>query len=305
MDKQAKGAASIGAVRKYKFSWFDVLNTAILSIWALVTLFPFYYVLIVSFADYKAVQAQPVYIFPTTFSLAAFKMIMNEKMFVNAFTISVFITIVGTAFSLFVSTTAAYTLSKKNIPGSKLLFAIAIIPMYFSGGIIPFFLQVKSLGLFNSFGALIFPAAISTFYLILIKNYFGNMPPSLEESARIDGASDLRIFLQIVLPLSKPIIATVTLFFAVDKWNEYYNAMLFIQDKAKLPLQNVLREVINNFNLMMGSSMGQQIMQNNMETYTQSLQMAIIVMATVPVIIIYPFLQKYFTTGIMLGAVKE
>ena len=219
--------------------------------------------------------------------------------------ISIFVTFVGTIYSMVISATAAYTLSKKMIPGNKILFTIAIIPMFFSGGLIPYYLTIKNVGLINNLLVLIIPSAISTFYLILLKNSFDDIPPSIEESAKIDGANDMYIFFKIVIPTSVPVIATISLFYAVDKWNDYYTALLFLTDRNLYPLQLVLREVIQNFTMFLGSNIGQEIARTNSVMYTRSLQMAVIVIATIPILCVYPFLQKHFTKGIMLGAVKE
>ncbi len=283
----------------------DYVNIVTLLIFALVALFPFYYVLIYSFADYAAIQAQKIYLIPTSLNLSAYKTIFSDNTFLNAFKVSVFITVVGTIWSLFICTMTAYVLSRKDLPGKGLIFTIVLIPMFFSGGLIPYYLQVQSLGLIDKIAALIIPASINTFYVILLKNYFDDISPSLEESAKIDGANDLVIFYGIILPISKPILATVTLFFMVDKWNEYYNAMLFINSQKLKPLQLMLREVIQNATFLQSGSLGAMIAKQNSPNFTQTLQMAIIIFTTVPVIIIYPFLQKYFASGLMIGAVKE
>lgn len=283
----------------------DYVNVILLLVFAVIALFPFYYVFINSFASYAAVQAQDIYLIPTSLDLSAYKTIFADNTFLNAFKVSAFITAAGTLWSLFVSTMTAYVLSRKDLPGKGLIFTIVLIPMFFSGGLIPFYLQVQKLGLIDSLAALIIPSTINTFYVILLKNYFDDISPSLEESARIDGANDLVIFYKIILPVSKPILATVTLFFMVDKWNEYYNAMLFINSQSLKPLQLMLREVIQNATFLQSGSLGAMIAKQNSPNFTQTLQMAIIIFTTVPVVIIYPFLQKYFAAGFMTGAVKE
>jgi len=290
---------------KYKIHILDYVNIIILLIFALIALFPFYYVTISSFATYAAKQAQSIYILPTSFDFTPYKTILSDHTFWDALKVSCFVSIVGTLWSLFICTMAAYVLSKKDLPGKKLIFAIVLIPMFYNGGLIPFYLQIQNLGLIDRLAVLIFPASINTFYLILIKNYFDDISPSLEESAKIDGANDLVTFARIVLPISKPILATVTLFFIVDKWNDYYNAMLFINSQKLKPLQLMLREVIQNATILQSGTLGALIAKQNSPNFTESLQMSIIVLTTVPVIIVYPFLQHYFTNGIMLGAVKE
>jgi len=246
-----------------------------------------------------------IYILPTSISFESYKLILQEKLVHSAFFVSVFITVVGTLVSMSLSTAAAYTLSKKDMPGNKILFTMILIPMFFSGGLIPYYLTVQKVGLINKIWVMIIPHAINTFYLILLKNFFRELPPSIEESAKIDGANDIYILYKIVLPMSAPVIATVSLFYSVDKWNEYYTALLFISNRKLYPLQLVLREIIMNFTQLMASSIGAAIVDSQKTIYSQSLQMAVIVVATVPILLVYPFLQKHFTKGIMLGAVKE
>lgn len=284
---------------------FNIFNFIFLGLITIITVFPFYYVLLISLSDYAEVNKQLIYLFPASVNFESYRLVFGEKIFLNSFLVSVFVTVAGTAFSMFLTMTAAYTLSKKFIPGNKFLFIVALIPMFFSGGLIPFYLTVQKVGLINNIMSMVIPAAVSTFYLILLKNYFDDVPASLEESAKIDGANDMYIFFKIIVPTSMPVIVTISLFYAVDKWNEYFSAMLFISDRKLYPLQLVLREILQNFTQFLGSSMGQEIARSNRPTYTLSLQMAIVIIATVPIICVYPFLQKHFTKGIMLGAVKE
>ncbi len=272
---------------------------------AFITIFPLYYVVLISFADYGAVQKQLIYIFPTSLNLEAYKLIFDEKMFFNAFLVSVFITVVGTVLSMLLSTAASYALSKKFVPGQKIMFTLILIPMFFGGGLIPYYMMIKNLHLIDKIWVMILPGAVNTFYLILLKNFFEDLPASIEESAKIDGANDLYILYRIVLPTSAPVIATISLFYAVDRWNDYYTALLFISNRNLYPLQLLLREAILNVNQIMASSIGAQIAQSNRAPYTQGLQMAIIVISTIPIFCVYPFLQKHFTKGIMLGAIKE
>jgi putative aldouronate transport system permease protein len=271
----------------------------------LVAAFPLYYVILISFADYASVQSQTIYILPTSINIDAYTLIFKEKLFLNSFMISVFITAAGTLFSMILSTACAYALSKKKVPGNKFMFAIILIPMFFSGGLIPYYLTIKDVGLMDSIWVMIIPGAISSFYLILLKNFYEDLPSSIEESAKIDGANDLLILYKIVLPMSAPVIATISLFYAVGIWNDYYTALLFISNRDLYPLQLVLRETILDLNQIMNSSIGVSIANSNRATYTPALQMAIITISTVPIFCVYPFLQKHFTKGILFGAVKE
>lgn len=290
---------------RMKFDWFDVVNYTLMVILGLVSLFPLYYVVILSFADYAAVHSQLIYIFPTAFDLENYRLVLKGDMFVNSFFVSVFVTVVGTILSMIVTTSGAYALSKKYIFGAKFMFAVIIVPMFFGGGLIPYYLLIKNLGLINTIWVQIVPGCVATFYLILMKNFFEDLPASVEESARIDGANDMTILVKIVVPMSTPVIATIALFYAVGKWNDYYTALLYVSDKQLFPLQLILRETILDFSQIMASAMGAAIAQKNSASYTQGLQMAIIVIATVPILCVYPFLQKYFTKGLTFGAVKE
>lgn len=290
---------------KNNLNGFDIFNNFLMVLFAFVTLFPLYYVVLISFADYSAVQKQLIYILPTSFNLEAYKLIFGEGMFLNAFFVSVFITTFGTMLSMILSTAASYALSKKFVPGQRIMFTLILIPMFFSGGLIPYYLMIKDLHLINTIWVLILPGAVNTFYLILLKNFFEDLPVSIEESAKIDGANDLYILYRIVLPTSAPVIATISLFYAVDRWNDYYDALLFISNRNLYPLQLVLREAILNFNQIMASSIGASIAQSNRAPFAPGLQMAIIVISTVPIFCVYPFLQKHFTKGIMFGAIKE
>lgn len=288
-----------------RLTGFDRFNVGLMTVMALVTLFPLYYVVLISFADYAAVQKQLIYIFPTSFNPDAYKLIFGEKLFLNSFFVSVFITVTGTLLSMLCSVAAAYTLSKPTVPGHKLLFGFIIVPMFFSGGLIPYYLTIMNLGLIDRIWVLVIPGAVNSFYLILLRNFLQELPASLEESAKIDGANDLYILWKIVVPTSAPVIATISLFYAVDKWNDYYTALLFLSNRMLFPLQLVLREAILDVQQIMATSIGAEIARNNRPTYTQALQMAIITVSTIPIFCVYPFLQKHFTKGIMLGAIKE
>lgn len=284
---------------------FDVFNKILMAVLVVLAAFPLYYVVLISFADYAAVQKQLIYILPTSINFDAYKLVLKEKLFLNSFLVSVFITVAGTLFSMILSSAAAYSLSKKHVPGSKLMFTFILIPMFFSGGLIPYYLTIKDVGLMDSIWVMIIPGAISTFYLILLKNFYEDLPASIEESAKVDGANDLYILYRIVLPMSAPVIATISLFYAVGIWNDYYSALLFISNRDLYPLQLVLRETILDVNQIMASSVGAAIAANNRPTYTPALQMAVITISAVPIFCVYPFLQKHFTKGILFGAVKE
>lgn len=283
---------------------FDYINGVFLLLLAIVTAFPLYYVLIVSVGSYKDIVTSNMYLFPSSLDLTAYRSIFETRRIGSSFLISLFVTIVGTGLGMIVSVAMAYSLSKSHVPGMKLAFGLVLLTMFFSGGMIPYYLTIKSLGLIDKVAVMILPTCVSVFNVIVLKNNFAQVPPSLEESARIDGANDMTILFRIVLPTCKPILATIVLFYAVDRWNEWWHAMLFITTPAKQPLQIVLREVLFNFD-QMRSTIGASLAQSTKPVYNRSVQMATVTVATLPILCVYPFLQKYFTKGLMIGAVKE
>lgn len=283
---------------------FDYINGVFLLLLAIVTAFPLYYVLIISVGSYKDIVTSNMYLFPSSLDLTAYRSIFETRRIGSSFLISLFVTIVGTGLGMIVSVAMAYSLSKSHVPGMKLAFGLVLLTMFFSGGMIPYYLTIKSLGLIDKVAVMILPTCVSVFNVIVLKNNFAQVPPSLEESARIDGANDMTILFRIVLPTCKPILATIVLFYAVDRWNEWWHAMLFITTPAKQPLQIVLREVLFNFD-QMRSTIGASLAQSTKPVYNRSVQMATVAVATLPILCVYPFLQKYFTKGLMIGAVKE
>ena len=245
-----------------------------------------------------------MYLFPSSLDLTAYRSIFETRRIGSSFLVSLFVTVAGTGLGMIVSVAMAYSLSKSHVPGMKLAFGVVLLTMFFSGGMIPYYLTIKSLGLIDKVAVMILPTCVSVFNVIVLKNNFAQVPPSLEESARIDGANDMTILFRIVLPTCKPILATIVLFYAVERWNEWWHAMLFITTPTKQPLQIVLREVLFNFD-QMRSTIGASLAQNTKPVYNRSVQMATVTVATLPILCVYPFLQKYFTKGLMIGAVKE
>jgi putative aldouronate transport system permease protein len=276
----------------------------ILGLCAIATIFPFYQTLIMSFSTILDKKSGGMMLFPKSFDLSSYIYIFNQGKVVNGLLVSVFVTVFGTLLSMLLTTAAAYALSKKSMPGRNFIFTCIIFTMFFSGGLIPFYLTIQNLHLINNLLVIILPAAVNTFNLILMKNFFGTISPALEESAKIDGANDLRILFQIVVPVSLPIMATISLFYAVDRWNEWWLPMLFINDTSLHPLQLVLRDAITNLSETLGNMTGAQLASNLQTVYTDSLKSAMIVVSAVPILMLYPFVQKYFNAGIMIGSVK-
>lgn len=283
---------------------FNIINMSIMLFISFLTIFPFYYVFIISFASYAEVNKRLVYILPTSFDLTAYKLLLLSTDVIRGGIISIGITLIGTLFSIFVTASAAYVLSKKYLPGRNIILNLIVFTMFFSGGLIPYYITIKKLGLVNNLLVMILPLAFNTFYLIIMKNYFLTIPESLEESAKIDGGNDLYIFFRIILPVSAPIIATMVLFYAVDRWNEWWTAMLFLNKQELQPLQIVLRNLVVNMENSVGGGVGKAIAASKKPVFTQGVKMAVVVVTCVPILIIYPFLQKYFAQGIMLGSIK-
>ncbi|AGC67251.1 protein LplC [Thermoclostridium stercorarium subsp. stercorarium DSM 8532] len=290
---------------KYKKSLlsriFDVFNYTFLGLFACTAILPFLYVLACSFSSEKEILERPFYIIPRNVQLAAYKYIFSSPTLPRAFMISVFVTITGAATAMFLTLTLAYPLSKKYLLGRKVLLSLISFTLVFGGGMIPTFLVIKDLGMLNKFWALILPGAISTWNLLVVKNFFQELPQELEDSARVDGCSSLGTFIRIVLPLSMPVIATFTLFYAVGYWNDYRSSLLYITDNKKWPLQLVLRQIVL---MAAGNIDGATFDAAYTQPPLEASKNAVIVFGTVPILVVYPFLQKHFVKGIMIGAIK-
>ena len=282
----------------------DVVITMIMVLLTLAVLFPFYNMLLISVAKYEDILSTPIYLFPKAIDLQNYRMAVLYPNFINSVGVSLFVTVTGTALSLLTTTMAAYALSRKHLPFRKFFFYLLVITMYFGGGLIPWYLVMRSLGFVDSIWVMIVPPLVNTFYLILMRNYFGSIPDELEESAKIDGANDVQILFRIMIPIAAPIIATIALFYAVDRWNDWWLPMIFLQDPNKLPLTLILRRMVVDATIDLGNAMMNAMRDANIQVHSRSLQMATVTLTTVPILLVYPFLQKYFTKGIMLGAIK-
>lgn len=282
----------------------DYAIHAILLLLAACMIFPFYNVIIVSFGESAAMAKQTVYLIPTSFDFSAYRLILNESRFLDAFLVTGFVTVAGTAINLAVTLSGAYVLSKPELPGKKWILSAILFTMFFNGGLIPFYLTVKNLGLINHLFAMILPVTVNTFYLIICIAFFRTLPAALEESAKLDGANDIQILLRIVLPVSMPMVATITLFYAVDRWNEWWNGMLFMTDIKLLPLQSLLREIMVNYSQIMQNVNASSILSQYGTLQPVMLKMAVLVITALPIVCLYPFLQKYFAKGVMIGAIK-
>ncbi|MFF2089918.1 carbohydrate ABC transporter permease [Paenibacillus sp. NPDC058174] len=288
---------------KRKFNVADLIIHLILIFLTVCTIFPFYNVLLMSFSNSVAISKQVVYLIPTTFDISAYSYIFNEPRFLKAFLVTLFVTVVGTSVNLFATLTGAYVLSKNGFPGRKIVMSGIIFTMFFNGGLIPFYLTMKNLGLVNNLFVMVLPVAINTFYMIICISFFRTLPAGLEESAKIDGANDIQILYKIILPISMPMVATITLFYAVDRWNEWWHGVLFMTDINLLPLQALLRELLTNYQQVL-SSISTNIIVQNTGLHPEMLKMAVLVVSVLPIVCLYPFMQKYFAKGVMIGSIK-
>ncbi len=278
-----------------------VAKTLLMIVLAFVMIFPFVYVIAVSFSNYQDVIGGGLILFPRHPTLDAYTTIFRGGIVTNALIVSVGLTFVGTLTNMVMTVTMAYGLTRPSVAGSKFILALVLFTLLFTAGIIPNYLLVKQLGLINSYPSLILPGAISAFNLVVIRQFFMNLPPELLESARIDGANDLWILLRIILPLSKPVLAVIALFYGVAHWNDFFAATLYLNDSTKWPIQLVLRQYVLQGSVLAGSVTPDP---SQPAPPAQTIQMAVVVIATVPILVVYPFLQRYFTKGVLSGAIK-
>ena len=291
---------------KKRITMFELLTIIGLGILSIIVVFPFYNVVIISFADYNVIAKSNLYLWPKSFDFTAYQRVLTDSDFWNSAGVTVFITIAGTIISMLASVSGAYALSKKELPGRNLIFTMIMFTMFFGGGLIPYYLLMKNLHLVNSIFVMVIPTAINTTYLIIMKNYFRNLPESLVEAAKIDGAGDIYVLFKIIIPISKPFMATFALFYAVERWNEWWNSLMFINEASKAPLQIYLRNLLITFSSTLSSAAQSQAQSTiDRSIYFPSLQMAAVVIASIPILMVYPFLQKHFAKGIMIGSIKE
>lgn len=283
---------------------FDVVVIIMFAALALLTLYPFYNVIILSFSNTESVAKHIPYLLPFALDLTGYKTIIQDSDFINSLLVSLFVTIVGTAVNMVLSVIAAYVLSRKYLDGRNMIMSVIVFTMLFGGGLVPTYMVIKDMGLINKVWAMILPTAINTYYLIIMKNYFLGLPDGLFEAAKLDGAGEWTMLWKVAFPISKPIMATFTLFYAVDRWNEWYNALLYINKKALSPLQIYLRDILTSLNSQL-STQAQQMMGSTQKVSTSAVQMATIVITALPIMLVYPYLQKYFVNGVMVGGIKE
>ena len=281
---------------------FDKFNFILLGLLGLSMLYPFWYELALSLADADKVALSKVYIWPEAMSLESYKNVCNDSNIWNGYLWTIIRTVLGTLIALILGFHFAYVLSKKYFPNRKFWTGILVFTMFFSGGMVPEYLLIRDLGLMNSVFALILPGAISAYNITIMRNFLMGLPDSLEESARIDGANDIVILYKIIVPLSLPILATVALWTAVGHWNAWFDAMLYIRASNKQVLAITLRRIVLvGTNASTTSLSGEQVSTN---MTSETIKAATIMVATVPILCVYPFVQKYFVKGVLVGSVK-
>lgn len=284
----------------------DIAAIVIVTLVAIACLYPIIYCLSMSLSDDSAIVKHSVTLLPQGFNLESYKMVLQDADFLSSFKNSVIYTILGTLISLFCNLTLGYVLARRNFVFKKILTVYILIPMMFSGGLIPSFMLIRSLGLYNTIWAILLPGAVSVWNAILAKTFYqSTIPNDIIESAIIDGANDFTIFLRIILPLSTTIIAILALYAAVGHWNDYFNAMIYLKDKTLKPLQLYLKEVLSAQGSMSAIS-NMLDSQDYLKNYVNSerIKYVLIIVSTLPIIAVYPFIQKYFVKGVMLGSVK-
>lgn len=282
----------------------NIIFHLIAIIMILLIIYPLWFVIIASFSNPADVANGEVWFWPKQWELSGYKELFKQKMFWRSYGNTIIYTVVGTFIALAVNIPAGYAMSRKDLIGKKWINVFYLIPMFVSGGLIPTYLVVKQFGLLNSFWVMVLPFSVSTYNIIVARTFFkSSIPESLWEAAQIDGCGTIRYFIQFVLPLSKAILAVIGLWTAVGLWNSWFNALIYIQDESLQPLQLLLRRILISNQSMLGAATG--TMAQELRQLSDMMKYASIVVSTLPIMCLYPFLQKYFNQGVMIGAVKE
>ncbi len=285
--------------RNLASSMFDIFNYTFMTLFALAALIPFIHIVSVSFASPVEAITKRFLLVPTQFSLATYKTLLGKESVKNALLMSGLITVCGVALSLLFCTLMAYPLSIRSLKGRKVIMLLVVFTMLFRAGIIPQYMVVMQLGLINNLMSVLLPTSVNAFYLIIMINFFKEIPEEMRESARVDGGNELRILISIVLPLSKPILASLGLFFAVAYWNNFISPMLYLNNPKLWPVQIILRQIV-----LLSEGISEVSDPELIEPPAKTIKMGIIVIGTLPILCVYPFLQKHFAKGVMLGSIK-
>ncbi|GGG76882.1 carbohydrate ABC transporter permease [Paenibacillus radicis (ex Gao et al. 2016)] len=288
---------------------FIGINYTLLFVLGFAALYPFWNAAVISFNNGSDTMLGGITFWPRAFTLENYEVVFKDKRLVDGFIISVLRTVLGTVVSIAGTALLAYGMTKRKLIGRKVYMVLCIITMYFSGGLIPSYLLIQKLGLMNSFWVMVVPGIISVWNMIIFRTFFIGIPQGLEESAQIDGSSNWGIFFRIILPLSGPVIATLSLFTAVYHWNDWFAPSIYISNVDLLPIQTKLQQILNS-NIMLEQmqnmdSAAQGRLNQMKAVTTKSLSMATMMVATVPILLVYPFVQKYFVKGVLIGSLKE
>ena len=288
----------------------EIMIIAILIIVCFTMLYPFWNSIVISFNEGSDTAKGGISFFIRKFTLENYRLVFRDKRFLNAFGVTVARTVAGTAITTLISSMFAFSLTKKALKLRKIYLTLAVITMYFGGGMIPTYILIRDIGLRDNFFVYVFPGAVNVWNMIIFRTFFNGLPSSLEESARLDGANYYRIYFSLIIPLSMPVFATLALFTAVAQWNSWFDAAIYIRSQNLMPVQNLLRTIINANSMAemmsrIGGTASEQMMLRRSPITTRSLTMATMVVATLPVMLVYPFIQKHFVQGIMIGSLKE
>ena len=287
-----------------RLTLMDAVVGTILTLMALLVILPFYNAIMISFVTESEYFRNPFILFPHEPTLEAYTTLLDTGNILAGYGNTLIHIAIGLPISMFITFALGYVLSRLAFPGRRFLYVFVLITMLFSGGMVPSFLLIRSLDLMNTRWSVILSCLLSTYYVVLVTNFIRSLPGSLLESARLDGASEATILVRIVLPLSKPILATIALFYAVDKWNEWWNSMLYINRMEMYPLQLILQNIINTYQSATDRNIASADALNRLKTFSMGIKMAAIVVTMLPIMCVFPFLQRFFVKGIMIGAVK-
>ncbi len=285
--------------KKFNISISTIIIYIVLILVMAIILVPLLHVVAVSLSSSKHIYMNDIGLIPKGFNIGMYKLVLGDPKIFNAYKNTIYYVVLGTALSLAVTSSAAYALSKKHLVFRKKFMGLILVTMFFSGGMIPTFLTVKNLGMYNSTWAIVLPGLVSTWYLIIMKSFFEAFPAEVEESGKLDGLNDMGVLWFLVLPVSKAVLATIGLFYAVNLWNSYYAPFIYLDSRNRYPLQVILREMLET-----GQGLDGGTRSSDEPIILESLKYATIIVSVVPIIIVYPFLQKYFVTGVMVGSIK-
>ncbi|MDP4152547.1 MAG: carbohydrate ABC transporter permease [Bacillota bacterium] len=281
---------------------FDIINVTLLTIVLLIVLYPLVYVISASISDPMLVLQGKVTLFPKRLTLSAYKMVFKDDSIMNGYKNTIFYTVLGTICNLIMTIMCAYPLSRKDLAARQQITFFISFTMFFSGGMVPTYLVIQKLGLLNNYWSLILPGLISVWNMLIMKNYFqSSIPYELQEAAKIDGCSNIGILIKLVMPLSVPIVAVMVMYYGVGHWNEYFNAMIYLNNEKLYPLQLVLRGILIQNDM---SNMTNESSMVDQQLLAESIKYAVIIVSSIPVLMLYPLLQRYFVKGVMVGAIK-